>query len=246
MNNSNLNVKNKKISIITQLRSGTHYLQYALMTSLCCKIFQATRTGDYIELSKDYLKRGLYNEDNLNQTLNMTADTEVYFSHYYHCDNLEKIQGIPTIYVIGFPLDSFYSDALAYSSESFDPRPSIYRDHYLNYKFKKNSNEWRFLEKCMVKNSEWLDTLIKQNILTVLRYEDFFNRFIYNFDTIQTLTGPFAKLPPFPKKNSERTYWNDNYLQKFDIDALKKLCEYFYKSIEKFYPEKINALNKVI
>lgn len=235
-----------KVSIVTQMRSGTHYLQYALLSSLQCSIFQANRCGGYSEISISDLQKGLYKENNINIQENHTCDLGIFFSHYYHYNNLKLINNNPTIYIVGFPLDSFYSDGLAYSSQTFDPTPSIYRNNYTNYKFKFQSEEWDFLEPFMVQNASWLESLIEQKLDNVIRYEDFFCNFNYTFELIKKITGPFVKMPPRPKKNENRTYWSNGYDKKFDIFALKKLYNFFYKSIHCLYPEKISTIEKAI
>ena len=235
-----------KVSIVTQMRSGTHYLQYALLSSLHCSIFQANRSGGYSEISTSDLQRGLYKENVINIQKKHTRDLEIFFSHYYHYENLKLVNNNPTINIIGFPLDSFYSDGLAYSSQTFDPTPSIYRVNYTNYRLKFQSKEWDFLEPFMVQNATWLESLIEQKHDNVIRYEDFFCNFNYIFKLIKKITGPFIKMPPKPKKNENRTYWSNDYDKKFDIFALNKLYNLFYKSIQYLYPEKINAIEKTI
>src|SRR5882724_8054795 len=101
-------ISNRDVALITQMRAGTHYMCAALRTALGATIHRPDRENQFVIMDDDYIRKGLHGDENIGLTQPRTA-RQIYFCHYYH-PQVQLLAGKPQIHLIGFPLDSFYSD----------------------------------------------------------------------------------------------------------------------------------------
>jgi len=231
-----------KAALVTQMRAGTHFFCGALRVSLRATIYRPDREHRYVIMSDDYILQGLHPHGRF--TLPPSdPQTKLYFHHYYH-PQLEKLESMPRIYLIGFPFDSFYSDGVVVRTDLDDPGPSGPRAS--GYVLRFHSREWILLEQRMLENAAWLMRIAEAKDALIIRYEDFF----LDFDTcerrISRFVGGLLSPMPKPMKNSQRKYWTDDYQSGFDEAALKALWQYFEPSIGRFYPEKFDFLKSIV
>jgi hypothetical protein len=237
-NDSGLPPQVKEIALITQMRAGTHYLCYALRVALEATIYLPDRERQYILMDDDYIVRGLH----LGQEIALPAakpDRKVYFSHYYHPQH-HKLPDMPRICLIGFPHDSFYSDGVVYSKESYDVGPSGPRA--ADYVMRLDSPEWKFLAEKMRENADWLAEISDSDRSLIIRYEDLFLDFDTCASRLCRFVGGFVSPLPRPIKNPKRMYWTDDYASALDRPALTSLWQLFEPGVRRFYPEKAEAL----
>jgi hypothetical protein len=227
----------EKIALITQMRAGTHYICYALRLALEATIYLPDRERQFILMDDDYIVRGLHDKDLVLPAAK--PDRKIYFCHYYHPQQ-HLVKDAPRICLVGFPHDSFYSDGVVYSKESYDVGPSGPRAG--NYVMRLESPEWKFLEEKMQENAEWLTAISEDDQSLIIRYEDFFLDFDACASRLARFVGGFVSPLPRPIKNPKRMYWTDDYLSALDRPALKSLWQRFEPGIRRFYPEKVEAL----
>ena len=226
----------KNLTLVTQMRSGTHFICAALRIALGATLYRPIDNKQYLPMEDDYIARGLREEVPLPPA---AADRHIYFSHYYHPHH-DALEPIPRIVLIGFPLDTYYSEGIIYSDTVSlnDPAPSVSRRHAPGYVYRYDTPEWRFLEPRTVKNAVWLNQLGESEDELLIRYEDFFLDFDATAARIERFVGGFLAPMPRPILNAKRTYWTERYAEAFDPAALDVLCSLFAKSIRRFYPER--------
>jgi hypothetical protein len=226
----------REIALITQMRAGTHFLCYALRVALNATLYRPNREQRYILMDDDYIVRGLHDEIKLPAA---QPDCLVYFNHYYHPQQ-HTVPDVPRIYLIGFPYDSFYSDGVVYSKDSYDVGPSGPRAG--SYVMRAESSEWKFLEEKMTENAEWLEQIKESDDAIIFRYEDFFLDFEKCAERLSRFVGGFNQPLPKPIKNPKRMYWTEAYSSCFDAPALDELFRIFGPATERFYPERMVGL----
>lgn len=225
------------LALITQMRAGTHYLCAGLRVAMEATIYRPDRERWFIVMDDEYIRKGLHSTDNY-VLPRARPERTVHFCHYYH-PQIDSLKG-KKICLIGFPLDSFYSDGVVASHASNDPSPSGPRA--ASYVMRAGGPEWIALEEKMQKNAEWLMEIPKDDDVLVLRYEDLFSDFDESSRKLESFTGQFLNPLPRPTKNARRTYWTENYSGSFDRAALAALWSRFSPSIERFYPERVASL----
>lgn len=230
----------RNVALVTQMRAGTHFLCAALRIALRATIYRPSDAQRYVVMEDDYIWKGLRERVALPPA---SADRRVYFSHYYHPHRF-ALEPMPRISLVGFPLDSFYSDGIVYSDKvrANDPGPSVSRGHARDYVFRFDSAEWRLLEPRMRENAAWLEGIEEGERDLLIRYEDFFLDFDRTAARIADFTGGFLAPLPKPVANPRRTYWTQRYAEAFDPPALAALCTHFAAAIRRFYPERWPAL----
>jgi hypothetical protein len=195
-------------------------------------------------MTDDYILKGLHGDGRFSLPA-ATAERRVYFSHYYHPHH-DGLRAMPHLYLVGFPLDSFYSDGIVYSDGENDPGPSGTRKRPERYVLRFRSPEWKLLEPRMRENADWLVAIGKDKRDLVIRYEDLFADFAASTERLARFCGGFVHPFPKPVMNPRRLYWTDCYAAAFDRPALAALWHHFAPAIERFYPEKLAALSAVI
>jgi hypothetical protein len=229
------------LGLITQMRAGTHYMCAGLRIALEATIYRPDRDRRFVVMDDEYIRKGLHSTDDY-VLPRARPERIVHFCHYYHPQK-QYLAG-KRIYLIGFPLDSFYSDGVVATHASNDPAPSGPRA--ASYIMRAGSPEWVGLEDRMRQNAEWLTEISESDDALVLRYEDFFTDFDETARRLESFAGKFVNPLPEPTKNPRRTYWTEDYSRHFDHAALAALCARFSPSIEKFYPERIASLEKAL
>lgn len=243
-------MEKKRFVLETQMRAGTHYMCHALLNAYHPYMHYPLRNGGTRQLEHAEIERGLKEEARIDN-IEINYGIEILFRHYYHKLELDPaFSGEKKIALIGFPLDSFYSDGIVFSSEHYTPSPSLGRETARGYVMGQGSKEWDFLYPYMIDNARWLETLSRQGNgenLLIVRYEDLIDNFIVEkrrvIDFMQLdLVGEL----PEPRKNRNRMYWNNNYAERFDAEALRTLFQLFRRSIEAFYPEHYENLDQML
>jgi hypothetical protein len=233
---------NGDAALITQMRAGTHYMCAALRVGFEATLHRPDREQQFILMDDDYIRRGLHKTDNIVLPA-PRAERNIYFCHYYHPQARLPLDK-PRINLVGFPLDSFYSDGVVANHATNDPAPSGPRANSFVMRF--DSEEWRFLESRMKENADWLDALSEDDRSLVMRYEDLIAHPAQSARRLERLFGKLLNPLPRPTKNPERTYWTEKYASAFDKDALKAMWSRFGNSIERFYPERIASLKAAL
>jgi len=230
------------IALITQMRAGTHYMCAALRTALEATIYRPDREAQFVVMDDEYIRKGLHSSDPI-ALPEARPERTVYFCHYYHWQQHLLID-LPKIYLIGFPLDSFYSDGVVASHATNDPAPSGPRA--ASYVMRFDSPEWRALEYKMKANADWLMTITESDDARIFRYEDLLADFDASARRLEAYTGGFVNSLPKPIKNARRAYWTESYSSAFDAKALAALWDYFAPSLERFYPERLGSLKAAL
>jgi hypothetical protein len=229
----------EELLLITQMRAGTHFFCSALRVALEATVYRPDHDRQYVVMEDDYILKGLHEESRL-QLPPANPMRRIYFNHYYH-PQFHNLPEMPRIYLIGFPLDSFYSDGVVANHPSYDPGPSGPRagDYILRF----GSQEWKFLFGRMRENAAWLMEIEESHTAMILRYEDLCVEFETWAERVELFVGGFVNPPPKPVLNRQRTYWTQDYRSRFDGAALKSLWALFAPSIERFYPERMASLH---
>jgi hypothetical protein len=229
------------LGLITQMRAGTHYMCAGLRIALEATIYRPDRERRFVVMEDDYIRKGLHSTDDY-ALPQPRPERAVHFCHYYHPQRRDFAG--KRIYLIGFPLDSFYSDGVVASHASNDPAPSGPRA--ASYVMRAGSPEWIGLEDRMKQNAEWLMEIAESGDALVVRYEDLFADFERSARRLESFAGKFLNPLPKPTKNPRRTYWTESYSAHFDRVALKALWSKFSPSIERFYPERLASLQEAL
>lgn len=237
-----VNISDRDIALTTQMRAGTHYMCAALRTALEATIHRPDRENQFVIMDDDYIRKGLHGDENI-ALAQPRADRHIYFCHYYH-PQIRLLAGKRQIQLIGFPMDSFYSDGVIARSESNDPAPSGPRA--ANYVMRFGGSEWQSLEGYMEKNADWLSTLSENGDHIIVRYEDMIADFQRTAERLESFVGGFVNALPPPKKNPRRSYWTEDYAACFDGEALNAMWKLFGPSIERFYPERVCSLKAAL
>jgi hypothetical protein len=224
------------------MRAGTHYLCAALRIGLEATIHRPDSEKRFVVMDEGYIRKGLHETDAF-VFPRARPDRDIYFCHYSH-PHREKLLGKPHICLIGFPLDSFFSDGIVARQATNDPKPSGVAAK--SYVLRFDSDEWRALEARMQENAEWLATLHDGEVSMILRYEDLIDRLEESAGRLESFVGKFVNPLPVPTKNSHRSYWTENYAANFDKDALRALWQRFEPSIRRFYPERVRSLEAAL
>jgi hypothetical protein len=233
---------NGDAALITQMRAGTHYMCAALRVSLEATLHRPDHARQFIVMEDDYIRRGLHKTDDI-ALPPPCAERNIYFCHYYH-PQTRLLLGKPHINLVGFPLDSFYSDGVVAKHATNDPAPSGPRAESFVMRF--GSPEWRHLENRMKENSDWLGALAEGDRSLIMRYEDLIADFDQSARRLEGFLGKFLNPLPKPTKNAKRTYWTEDYLGAFDKDALRAMWSLFGSSIERLYPERMASLKAAL
>jgi hypothetical protein len=220
------------------MRAGTHYMCAALRTALEATVYRPDRERQFVVMDDDYIRKGLNNGDSIKLPVARPGQI-VHFCHYYHSQK-RLLANKPKIYLVGFPLDSFYSDGVVASYARNDPAPSGPRARSFVMRF--GSPEWYYLEDRMKENAGWLDALAEDDQSLIMRYEDLIADFDQSARRLEGFLGKFSNPLPKPVKNARRTYWTENYVDAFDKNALKAMWDLFGNSIERLYPERSTSL----
>jgi hypothetical protein len=109
-------------ALVTQMRAGTHYMCAALRIGLEATIHRPESDNRFVVMDEGYIRKGLHQTDGF-AFPRARPDRNIYFCHYYH-PHRGKLSGKPHICLIGFPLDSFFSDGNVAHQASNDPKPS--------------------------------------------------------------------------------------------------------------------------
>ena len=221
-----------EIALVTQMRAGTHYFCGALRVALEAVILRPA-AGAYATMDDEYIKRGLHSDSNIELPAPI-ANRRVFFSHYYHPQ--WKDLEIPRVYLVGFPLDSFYSDGVVAAAQSYDPSPSGPRSG--SYVLRYNSPEWNRLSARMRENADWLREIQADTAALVVRYEDLFVAFEATAARISEFLHGFKNPLPRPVKNPRRMYWTRDYLSCLDARAFGELRAIFADAIDHYFPER--------
>lgn len=111
------------------------------------------------------------------------------------------------------------------------------------YVLRSGSGEWSVLRGYFAQHAQWLDYITDK---FHLRYEDFY----HDFEGAVSRLGGFAGLdltgfrPPRP--NPCRSYWADNYGERFDEEVFRGLAQVFRPWIKRYYPEKLSAVDRAL
>jgi hypothetical protein len=214
----------------------------ALRTALEATIYRPDRERQFVVMDDDYIRKGLHSGDSIVLPAARPGRT-VHFCHYYHPQrNLLTCKR--NVYLVGFPLDSFYSDGVVASNATNDPAPSGPRA--ASYVMRFDGSEWRALEDRMKENAYWLDTIAEDDSSLIVRYEDLIANFHQSAERLEGFLGKFINPLPQPTKNARRTYWTENYAGAFDGDVLRAMWSLFGSSIERFYPERSGSLKAAL
>ena len=108
-----------------------------LRIALEATIYRPDRDRRFVVMDDDYIRKGLHSTDDYELPL-ARPERIVRFCHYYH-EQKRDLAG-NRIYLIGFPIDSFYSDGVVASQASNDPSPSGPRA--ASYIMRSGSPEW--------------------------------------------------------------------------------------------------------
>jgi hypothetical protein len=226
------------VALVSQMRAGTHYMCAALRVGLEAALL---RPGgeDYVPMTDGEILGDLHPESRF-ALPPPRPGRRIYFSHYYH-PQFRRLPSMPRLSLIGFPLDSFYSDGVVYSDTQHSAGPSLSRPHAEHYVLRHGSEEWNFLEQRMHQNAQWLGEIGREPRDLVVRYEDLtqdFNR------TAARISDHIGLLNPLPKPviNRKRTYWTQAYETRFDRKALVALTGIFANALARFYPERAETL----
>ena len=229
------------VALVSQMRAGTHYMSAALRIALEAPLLRPR--GDQYVVMEDAEILDQMHQDNIAELPAPNSARKIYFSHYYHPHH-GTLPPMPRISLIGFPLDSFYSDGIVFSDEKYSPGPSGSRPRASGYIFRRDSAEWRKLHDYMLKNARWLEEMSASPDNLIVRYEDLYRDFDGVTASIERHVGPFVNPMPRPVINRNRTYWTHDFANKFDPPALSALLEIFGPSINRHYPECAAALGK--
>jgi hypothetical protein len=225
---------------VSQMRAGTHYMCAALRLALEAELLRPRDGGVYGPMD-DAVILGDLRADGRFELPPPRPGRRIYFSHYYHPHH-HALPQMPRLSLIGFPLDSFYSDGVVYSDPCYSAGPSGTRAHAEDYVFRYGSEEWRFLEERMQQNAQWLGEIGKDEDDLVVRYEDLGEAFDQTAQGISEHFGGFINPLPKPVINRKRTYWSRDFAAKFDPPALAQLGRIFGPAIVRFYPECLDEL----
>jgi hypothetical protein len=233
-----------KLALTTQMRAGTHYMCGGLRVALEATVHRPVSGGLFVTMDDAEILKGLHDDSNV-VLPPPRDDRHVYFSHYYHTDH-HGHDDLPSILLIGFPFDSFYSDGIVYSDKMYSAGPSGSRGHAQQYTLRFGSDEWNFLSERMRQNAEWLVSIAEGDDALLLRYEDLFLDYDGSCRRLASFTGAFIHPLPRPVINKRRSYWSDEIESGFDLPARRALWELFGPSIERFYPEKVASVRRAL
>jgi len=233
----------RDVALVSQMRAGTHYMCAALRLGLEAQLLRPHDGGTYIPMSDEKILSEL-NAGNAFTLAPPRAGHHIYFSHYYHPHH-HSLPPMPRLSLIGFPLDSFYSDGVVYSDTQYSAGPSALRQHAKDYVFRHQGPEWNFLEERMHQNAQWLDSLGAEPNSLVVRYEDLSDAFDETRAKIEQHVGAFYHPVPRPIVNRSRTFWTGDFASRFDAAALSALRDIFAPAIRRFYPEQAITLGLV-
>lgn len=228
------------VALVSQMRAGTHYMCAALRLALEAALLRPRDGNVYGPMDDATILADLHAESGF-ELPPPRPGRRIYFSHYYHPHH-HALPPMPRISLIGFPLDSFYSDGVVYSDQSYSAGPSGNRPHARDYVFRHGSEEWRFLEERMHQNAQWLSEIGAGDNDLVVRYEDLSESFEQTAQGISRHLGGFINPMPKPVINRKRTYWSRDFAAKFDPPALAQLGVIFGPAVARFYPECADAL----
>jgi hypothetical protein len=214
----------------------------ALRTALEATVYRPDRERQFVVMDDDYIRKGLHSDESIVLPVARPERT-VRFCHYYH-SQMHALTDLPSIKLIGFPLDSFYSDGVVASHAKNDPAPSGPRAASFVMRF--DSPEWRYLEDRMKENASWLGTLVEDGHSLIVRYEDMIANFDQSARRLEGFLGTFSNPLPKPTRNARRTYWTEEYAVAFDKEALRAMWNLFGNSIERFYPERVVSLRAAL
>ena len=233
--------KIKYIKVETQMRSGTHYLLDALIRIYGAKVAKIKESGFEI-IDRKKINKGLYSQ-NEKEYPEESTNCLIFHYHYFHTvPNDLRLNVAKSIFLIGYPFDSFYSDGLVFSSKEYSVVPSILNERSKAYRLYYKSKEWEFLEPYMRQNAVWLEKIQHKKRKLIIRYEDFFIDFHKTCHRIEKHLGPFKATFPTPLKNPTRMYCTNDYPSKLNQEAFLKIKEIFKNSLYYFYPEKQSVL----
>lgn len=225
----------------TQMRAGTHYLLYALYAAYHPVMHYPLRNGSVRRLTIDDLKGGLGGKV---EVPNAPEDesVEVLFRHYYHNLDIDALfHDSRKVALIGYPFDSFYSDGLVFSADTYSAAPSSIRQNSADYVLKHGSKEWDFLYPYMLKNANWLEEIANADAerTLIVRYEDLIDSFVFQRERIIKFLGIRPQNPfPEPHNGQRRIYWSAGINRKFDAKALDAMTSIFGEALKLFYPER--------
>jgi hypothetical protein len=229
-----------KVALVSQMRAGTHYMCAALRLGLEAELLRPADGGIYKPMDDAKILGELHAGNEFNLPAPRPGNS-IYFSHYYHPHH-HTLPPMRHIFLIGFPLDSFYSDGVVYSDAGYSAGPSNSREHARGYVFRYGSKEWKFLEERMHQNSLWLNEIGENGENMIVRYEDVSDSFENTVARMEHRLGGFYQPIPRPVVNRERTYWTRAFASRFDPAALTALREIFGPSLRRFYPECVDGL----
>lgn len=233
------------LALITQMRAGTHFLCGALRVALEATVYRPADGRRYTAIADDEILKGLHTESRIDLP-RVNSGHRIYFSHYYH-PHIQVLPPMRRISLIGFPLDSFYSDGIVYSEASPPhPGPSGTRPRAADYVLRLGTPEWKLLESRMSENAAWLEEITDDGRHLIVRYEDLFIDFEACAARLSRFTGGFRNPLPRPVINPRRTYWTERYLSAFDRPALAALWRLFAPAVERFYPERLKSLKACV
>ena len=230
------------ISLVSQMRAGTHFMCAALRLALEAGIMRPREGGVYSPMDDTDILNDLHPESRF-PLPPPRPDRHIYFSHYYH-PHQDNLLEMTRISLIGFPLDSFYSDGIVYSDKKYTAAPSGSRPHASSYVFRRDSEQWNRPEDRMHQNARWLSQIGRTANDLVVRYEDLYSDFDVTAARIEKHVGGFLNPMPKPMLNRKRTYWTRDFALKFDAKALSSLADIFGPAIVRLYPECAAALRQ--
>jgi hypothetical protein len=230
------------VALVTQMRAGTHYMCAALRFALEATLMRPRDGGKYGPMDDADILADMH-PDSRFALPPPRPGRHIYFSHYYHPHH-RALGTMPRISLIGFPLDSFYSDGVVYSDKQYSAGPSDIRAHAKDYVFRHDSEEWKFLEERMHQNARWLTEIGNSTDDLVVRYEDMAQDFMGTSARIDRHLGGLATPLPAPVVSRKRTYWTRDFASRFDPQAWRELKKIFGSSIARFYPECVSELER--
>jgi len=240
MENESLPIKPEIfMRIETQMRAGTHYLISNLIRVYKYMPAIVTRAGEIEVKNLEYLNKGLHDKFGCDD---VDPGKIIIQSHYYSPKLAEIISiDCPVIYQIGFPFDSFISDAMNYKAYGkYDATPTKKNPIQSNYILQYDSEEFEKLKKYMIQNAKWLEWLHESEKELLIRYEDYYNDFLGAINKISKHCGKFKGEFHTPYKNVKRVYWNEDFRKYLDREAFDFIMDCFGKTLFHFWPEKAN------
>ena len=232
------------VALVSQMRAGTHYMCAALRLALEAQLLRPQDGRQYGPMDDAKIMADLHADSRFELPV-PRLDRHIFFSHYYHPHH-HTLPPMPRVSLIGFPLDSFYSDGVVYSDTQYSAGPSESRAQARNYVFRHGSKEWDFLEDRMHQNASWLARIGTDPADLVVRYEDLDGIFETTAGRIERHLGGFLNPLPKPVINRTRTYWTRDFASRFDAKALSRLTEIFGSAMSRFYPECASPLEQVL